>query len=90
MTKMRGELSETGRRGDEIYNRVIKPKLRPEDDFKIVAIDVESEDYEIGEDDYATCELLKKRQPGAVLWVVRVGQPGVYKLGWRGTFKELP
>ncbi len=41
-------LAEEARRGQEAFDRFVKPKLRPEDDGKFVAIDILSGSYEIG------------------------------------------
>ncbi|HWY88843.1 MAG TPA: hypothetical protein VNX28_19175 [Gemmataceae bacterium] len=38
--------------GGDIFDRQVRSALRPEDDGKFVAIDVETGDYEIDEDDY--------------------------------------
>ena len=41
------------RRGKEIYERVVKPKLKPEDDRKFYSVDIFSEDYELDHDSSA-------------------------------------
>jgi hypothetical protein len=68
---------EFARRGDAIYEREIRPKLRPEDNDKYVAIDIETGEYEINPDDYTATESLIARNPDAQVWVVRVGHPAV-------------
>ena len=42
---------ELARLGDEIYERDIAPKMGPEDQWKVVVIEVESGDYEIDKDE---------------------------------------
>jgi hypothetical protein len=49
---------EFSRRGQEIYDRDVHPALRPEDEDKFVAIDIESGSYEIDRDDF-TATLLE-------------------------------
>jgi hypothetical protein len=71
------------RRGKEIYDRDVRPALRPEDDNKFVAIDIESGGYEIDGDDYAATERLLTRHPQAQIWLARVGQPAAYRMGGR-------
>ena len=44
-------LDELAGLGGDIFDRQVRPVLRPEDDGKFVAIDVESGDYEMDEDD---------------------------------------
>ena len=56
------------------------PVLRPEDEDKFVAIDVESGDHEIDEDDYAAVTRLRSRRPSAEVWLGRVGQPAAYRM----------
>ena len=71
---------ELARLGSEILDRRVKPSLRPEDDGKFVAIDVQSEDHEIDEDDYAAVSRLLARTPAADVWLGRVGQPAAYRM----------
>jgi hypothetical protein len=72
---------ELARLGAEVFERRVRPALRPEDDNKFVAIDVGSEDYEIDEDDYAAVSRLRARRPSAEVWLERAGQPAAYRLG---------
>ena len=57
----------------DIYDRVIRPALRPEDDGKFVVVAFEADDYEIDADDYSAIRRLKARRPGARLWLMRTG-----------------
>ena len=79
-TDRRRTLDEVARLGDEAYERRVKPMLRPEDDNKFFAIDVDSDDYEIDEDDYTAVMRLFERRPDAEIWLGRVGQPTAYKM----------
>ena len=54
---------EIARQGDEIYNRLLQGRLEPDQNGKIVAIDVDSEDYEVGTDVLDTADLLRARRP---------------------------
>ena len=74
---------EFARRGQEIYERDVHPSLRPDDDGKFVAIDIDSGDYQADRDDYAATEGLLARRPGAPIWLTQVGQPAAYRLGAR-------
>ncbi len=75
---------EFSRRGQEIYDRDVRPALRREDENKFVAIDIGSGVYEIDGDDYAATERLLATQPQAQIWLARVGQRAAYRIG--GTF----
>ena len=74
---------EVARLGMEIYERRVRPLLTPEDDGKYVAIDITTEEYEIDADDYSAIMRLSARQPGAEVWLVRVGKPAAYVMGLR-------
>ena len=69
------------RRGQDIYERNIRPALRPEDEDQFVAIDIESGSYEIDQDDFAATERLLARHPEAQIWLARVGQRAAYRIG---------
>jgi hypothetical protein len=74
---------EFGARGREIYERVVRPRLKPEDDYKYVAIDIESEAYEIDTCDRRATDRLFARNPDAQIWVTRAGQQWGDRLGMR-------
>ena len=73
------------RRGQEIYDRVVKPKVRAEDKGKFCAIDIDSEDFEINANDYMAGENLLARHPDAQIWLMRVGHRAAYTWGWHGS-----
>jgi hypothetical protein len=72
---------ELARLGSEIFERVVRPALRPDDDGKFVAIDVETGDFEMDEDDYAAIARLRSRKPAADVWLMRAGYPAAYRIG---------
>jgi hypothetical protein len=74
-------LDELARLGGDIFDRQVRPALRPEDDGKFVAIDVGTGDYEIDEDDYAAVARLRSRKPAADIWLMRAGYPAAYRIG---------
>jgi hypothetical protein len=73
-------LDELARLGAEVYDRQVRPSLRPEDDGKFVAIDVGTGDFEIDEDDYAAVTRLRARIPMAEIWLFRAGYPTAYRI----------
>jgi hypothetical protein len=73
-------LAEDERRAEEVYERLIRPVLRPEDEGKYVAVAVESGDFEIDADDYTATGRLLARLPGARLWLMRTGPSAAYRL----------
>src|ERR1700687_2797124 len=80
-------LDELAGLGGKIFDRQVLPALRPEDDGKFVAIDVETGDYEIHEDDYAAVARLRARKPAADVWLMRAGYPTTSRIGAGGGFK---
>ena len=72
---------ELARLGDEIYERDIAPKMGPEDQWKVVVIEVESGDYEIDKDEVAAGERLRVRHPEALFWFRRVGSRYLHTFG---------
>jgi hypothetical protein len=67
----RYSMEEFARRGQEIYERDIRPHLKTEDMNKSVVIDIETGQWEIDSDELAACERLYSRIPTAQPWAVR-------------------
>ena len=77
---------EFGRRADAAYAKYVEPNLTPADNGKLVALDVDSGAYEIGDDDKLdVIHRLRDRCPDAAAWLFRVGSRYVDRLGWGGT-----
>ena len=72
---------ETAARGDEIYARVVKPQVEPAERGRVVAIDVFSEEFEVGDNALAASQRLTSRVPDAEIWVVRVGDRVLHRIG---------
>ena len=66
--------------GAEVFDRRVRPALRPEDDGKFVAVDVGTGGYEIDDDDYAAVTRLRARLPTAEVWLARAGYPAAYQI----------
>jgi len=73
--------AELARLGSEVFDRRVRPALRPEDDGKFLAIDVRTEAFEIDADDYAAVTRLRARVPTADVWLARAGSPTTYRIG---------
>ncbi len=74
---------EHARRGTEIYERIVRPRVEPGNKGKIVAIDVDTGEYELGDTTLEAAERLLERLPDAEIWSERVGYPAVYRFGAR-------
>jgi len=63
---------EAARRGDEIYNRDVRFQVKPQHVGKIVAIDLDTDAWEVDSDEIAAARRLEARHPDAQIWAVRV------------------
>lgn len=81
--KPRFEPAEFSQRGDDILQRVVRPAVQPEQENQFVAIDIESEQFEVDIDDYTASERLLKRVPDAQIWIARIGHRAAYRIGGR-------
>jgi len=79
-TERRLTLEELACLGNEVLERRVRPMLRPEDDDKYIALDVQTGDYEVDENDFAAVSRLRARNPAAEVWLSRVGHPAAYKM----------
>ena len=70
------------RRGKELYENVIRAQVEtPENIGKIISINVETGEYEIGEDLVVTSGKLQAKQANAIIWAERIGFDAVYAVG---------
>ena len=83
-TGRRYSKEEFARRGDASYESEIRKHLKPDDQGKLVAIDIESGAYEVDEDELRAFDRLRARVPMAQIWVVRVGSRYVHRFGGHG------
>jgi len=75
---------EVARRGDDLYEREVRPHLKAEDEGKFVVIDIESGAYEIDSDELTASDRLLASHPDAQVWLRRVGSDYVRRFGPRG------
>ena len=72
---------EFARRGQAIYEKRVKPKMKESNLGMIVAIDIESGEFEVGDDTLAASDRLLARCADAQTWFVRVGHQAVHRFG---------
>ena len=82
-TKRRYSKEDFAHRGDEIYEAQVRPNLKPEDQGKFAAVDIESGSYEIDADELEACDKLNARLPDAQIWLVRIGSRYLHRFGGR-------
>ena len=81
--KRRYRKEEFAHRGDAIYESAVHPHLKPEDKGRFVALDIDTSEFEIDDDELAACDRLRARLPDAQIWMVRVGSRYVHRFGGR-------
>jgi hypothetical protein len=74
---------EFARRGNEIFEREVHPRLSAQDDGKFVAIDIETGAFEIDADEIAASHRLLARNPEVQIWFRLVGAPYTRRFGPR-------
>jgi hypothetical protein len=74
---------EFARRGDEIYETQVRSQVEEGNHGKIVALDIETGDFEVDKSEIAACSRLETRHPDAQIWIVRIGSRHVRRFGGR-------
>jgi peptide subunit release factor RF-3 len=80
---------EFARRGDEIYENQVRPKIEMGNYGKIVAIDIETGAFEVADEILSATNSLFKSIPDAQPWIVRIGNRAVHRFGARSLKKAI-
>ena len=80
---------EFAQRGDLIYQTQIRPQVEADNHGKIVAIDIETGDFEVANSPMLAVDQLYERKPDAQPWVIRIGHRAVFRFGSRTLKKPL-
>jgi hypothetical protein len=68
--------------GKERYQQHLRNLVETPDNIgQIIAIDLNTNDYEIDPDLLVACDRLKVRHPDAVTWIERIGYDAVFAIG---------
>lgn len=73
--------SEIVQRGQERYERDIRAKVEAQNKGKMLALDIETGDYEIADDSLTALDRIKAKHPDAPVYILRVGYPTAVKIG---------
>jgi hypothetical protein len=79
---------ELAQRGQELYESGIRQQVEAGNKGKIVAIDIETGDFEVDETVMGSTDRLFERQPDAQPWTLRIGHSAVYHFGTRSLKKD--
>ncbi len=75
---------EIARLGDEIYERDIRHEVEAEHHGEVVAIDVETAIWAIGDTVIVARDRLRTKRPDAIdVWLLRVGHRALHHFGGR-------
>jgi len=83
MTQPRYSKEEHARRGSELYEPEIGPQIDASNHGRIVAIDIDSGEYEVADQGLDAANRLLLRRPAAQIWCVKIGYPAVHRFGPR-------
>ncbi len=72
---------EFAQRGNYIYQSQVRQKVEAGNHGKIVAIDIETGDFELANNTIEATNRLYERYPDAQPWVIRIGHRSVYRFG---------
>ena len=79
---------EFARRGNQIYESQIRKLVENENYGKIVAIDIETSAFELGNTTIKAVNNLYQKYPDAQPWVIRIGHDSVYRFGSRSISRK--
>jgi hypothetical protein len=74
---------EFAKRGGEIYESQVRSQVEVGNYGKIVAIDIETGAFEVGDDSLTAAKQLLKRYPDAQIFGIRIGHRAVHRFGSR-------
>ncbi|BAU13602.1 hypothetical protein LEP3755_41420 [Leptolyngbya sp. NIES-3755] len=80
---------EMARRGQELYESGIRQQVEEGNKGKIVAIDIETGEFELADDTMQATQQLYDRLPNAQPWGIRIGHRAVHRFGMRGVGKFI-
>jgi hypothetical protein len=75
-------------RGKMIYQR-LRDEVEPHHNGKFLAIDIETEDYEIDVNGTVAVTRLFAKHSDAAIYLLRIGHQAAYRMGFRGTYGTL-
>jgi len=67
----------------------VRPQVEEDNYGKIVAIDIETGDFEVANSPLLAVDRLYERKPDAQPWVIRIGHRAVFRFGSRSLKKPV-
>ena len=84
VTESRHTPDELSRLGGQIFDQRVRSALKPTDNGKFVAIDIETGEYELDKNEMRAADRLRKRVPDAQIWLVHVTLGYLHRFGGHG------
>ena len=72
---------EFAHRGQAFYEKWVRPQVERGNSGRIVAIDIETGEFEVGDDAVTAAGRLLDRCPEAQPWCVRIGRRAMHRFG---------
>lgn len=70
-------------RGEELYQRNIRAKVEAAHKGRFLAVDIETGDYAIADEDLEATDRLLLKHPNALVYGLRIGFPAAYQIGFK-------
>lgn len=70
-------------RGEELYQKKIRDKVEATHKGKFLAVDIETGDYAVADEDLIATDLLLEKRPNATVYGLRIGFPAAYRIGFK-------
>lgn len=67
--------------GQKLYDQKIRDQVERGNAGRFIVIDIQTGEYQIDDSILSASDLARARNPDAVLYVVRIGSPAVYRIG---------
>ena len=83
MTTGRPSAADIVKKGEDIYERNIRPNVESDNIGRFIAIDTNSGAYEIGDDHHETALALKARVPNSIICTLKIGFDATVAIGGR-------
>ena len=87
--KPRYSKEEFARRGQVLYEQQVRPQVEEGNRGRIVAIDIETGEFEVADDPLAASDQLFARCPDAQPWLVRIGHRALHRFGQSHGYRRV-
>jgi hypothetical protein len=67
-------------RGQALYDQQIRAKVETSHKGEFLVLDIDTGEYEIDSNEVAALKRTKAKNPGAALYILRVGYPAAYRV----------